>query len=74
VVFLYWLALAMRSKYLGAGSHRLARGNVLIEFNFNSTVRRSVQRDVDMAGLLSFCRECGPIKIIVLFAREMSTS
>jgi hypothetical protein len=31
-----WLALAARSKYLDAGSHRLARRNVLIEFNSNS--------------------------------------
>jgi hypothetical protein len=35
-VFLLWLALATRSKYPGAGSPRLARRNVLIEFNFNS--------------------------------------
>jgi hypothetical protein len=35
-VFLLWLALATRSKYPGAGSHRLARRKILIEFNFNS--------------------------------------
>jgi hypothetical protein len=33
---LLWFALATRSKYPGAGSPRLARRNVLIEFNFNS--------------------------------------
>src|ERR1700739_1351314 len=33
-VFFLWLALATRSKYLGAGSPRLARRNVLIVFNF----------------------------------------
>jgi hypothetical protein len=59
---LLWLALATRSKYLGAGSPRLARRNVLIEFNFNSKV---AEGNVDPAALLSFCRECGPIKIIV---------
>jgi hypothetical protein len=38
--------------------------NVLIEFNFNSnlisTVRRRVQRNIDVAGLLSFRREVRP--------------
>jgi hypothetical protein len=52
----------MRSKYFGAGGPRLARRIVLIAFSFNSI---EAHRDINPAGLLSFCRECDPLKLIV---------
>jgi hypothetical protein len=44
---LLWLAPAMRSKYLGAGSYRLARRNVLVEFisTAKETLIRQQRRD-----------------------------
>src|ERR1700739_1463054 len=52
-VFLLWLALATRSKYLGAGSPRLARRNVLIVFNFNSKEAPGRRRSDRIAVVLS---------------------
>jgi hypothetical protein len=62
---LLWLALATRSKYLGAGSYRLARRNVLIEFISTTNKIRAASGDNDWTGLLSFCHECGSTKNIV---------
>lgn len=69
--FWFWLALATSQNIMALAALGLPAENFQSKLNFNSKKRRS--SDIDLSALLSFCRECGPIKIIVLFMSKVST-